>query len=68
MFPTAHPDIMGQLANERAARLRADAARYRTGRPLPARWRPARFVEPAADLTRVVPGPAVKAAKAGRAA
>ena len=26
MFPTAHPDVMGQLANERAAGLRAAAA------------------------------------------
>ena len=57
MFPTAHPDIMGQLANERAADLRADAQRYRRGRPFLASWRKARFVEPAADLSRVVPGP-----------
>jgi hypothetical protein len=56
MFPTAHPDIMGQLANERAAGLRAAAARYRVSRPVLARWRPARFVEPAGDLSRVVPG------------
>jgi hypothetical protein len=42
MFPTAHPDIMGQLANERAAGLRAAADRYRLGRPFLARWRPAR--------------------------
>jgi hypothetical protein len=56
MFPTAHPDIMGQLANERAAGLRAAAARYRASRPVLARWRPARFVEPAGDLSRVVPG------------
>jgi hypothetical protein len=57
MFPTAHPDVMGQLANERAAGLRAAAARFRGSRPVPAGWRPARFVEPAADLSRVVPGP-----------
>ena len=50
MFPTAHPDIMGQLANERAA-----ADRHRFGRPFLARWRPARVIEPAADLSRVVP-------------
>jgi hypothetical protein len=69
MFPTAHPDIMGQLANERAAGLRAAAARYRLGRPFLARWRPARIVEPAADLSRVVPAaPHVGAPKAGRAA
>jgi hypothetical protein len=52
MFPTAHPDIMGQLATERAAGLRAAAERYRRGRPLLAIWRKARFVEPAADLSR----------------
>ena len=57
MFPTAHPDVMGQLATERAAGLRTAAARYRSSRPLPAGWRPARFVEPAGDLSRVVPGP-----------
>ena len=57
MFPTAHPDVMGQLANERAAGLRAAAARFRGSRPVPAGWRPARFVEPAGDLSRVVPGP-----------
>ena len=55
MFPTAHPDITGQLANERAAGLRAAADRYRFGRPFLARWRPARIVEPTADLSRVVP-------------
>ena len=76
MFPTAHPDVMGQLATERAAGLRAAAARFRSSRPLPAGWRPARFVEPAGDLSRVVPGlvpteaphvPA-SASKSGRAA
>jgi hypothetical protein len=76
MFPTAHPDIMGQLANERAAGLRASAARFRSGRPLPVSWRPARFVESAGDLSRVVPGPVpteaphvpASASKPGRAA
>jgi hypothetical protein len=76
MFPTAHPDVMGQLATERAAGLRAAAARFRGGRPVLARWRPARFVEPAGDLSRVVPGPVpteaphvpVPASKSGRAA
>jgi hypothetical protein len=76
MFPTAHPDVMGQLATERAAGLRAAAARFRSGRPLPAGWRPARFVEPAGDLSRVVPGPVpsqvphvpASASKSGRAA
>jgi hypothetical protein len=70
MFPTAHPDIMGQLANERAAGLRADAQRYRSRSPFFARWRPALFVEPTADLSRVIPLPteADAKAKAGRAA
>jgi hypothetical protein len=71
MFPTAHPDIMGQLANERAAGLRAAAARYRAGRPVLARWRPARFIEPAGDLSRVVPDPVpteTPHVRAGRAA
>ena len=57
MFPSAYPDLMGQLAKERAASLRADAERYRRGRPIAHRWRPARFVEPVADRSRVVPGP-----------
>jgi hypothetical protein len=73
MFPTAHPDFTGQLANERAAGLRADAQRFRRARPFLARWRPARFLEPAADLSRIVPVPDAEAAdaasaKAGRAA
>lgn len=72
MFPTAHPDIMGQLANERAATLRSDAQRYRRSRPFLASWRKARFVEPAPDLSRVsptAPEPAeAETAKAGRAA
>lgn len=77
MFPTAHPDISGHLASERVAGLRTAAARYRAGRPVLARWRPARFVEPS-DLSRVVPAsvtetPHVAAStsspsKAGRAA
>jgi hypothetical protein len=75
MFPTAHPDFTGQLANDRAAGLRVAAARYRTSRPVLARWRPARFVEPS-DLSRVVPAPvtetphvaAATSSEAGRAA
>jgi hypothetical protein len=77
MFPTAHPDISGHLANERAAGLRTAAAHYRAGRPVLARWRPARFVEPS-DLSRVVPTPVTEtphvatstssSSKAGRAA
>jgi hypothetical protein len=57
MFPSAHPDLMGQLAKERAASLRADAQRYRQRRPILARWRPAGFVEPTADRSRVIPVP-----------
>jgi hypothetical protein len=71
MFPSAHPDQMGQLADERAAVLRTAAARYRLGRPFLASWRPARFVEPAADRSRVVPARPAETAetrRAGRAA
>jgi hypothetical protein len=77
MFATAHPDVMSQLATERAAGLRAAAARYRSSRPVPAGWRPARFAEPSGDRSRVVPGPVPTEAphvptatttKAGRAA
>ena len=57
MFPTAYPDLTGQLAKERAASLRAEAQRFRRGRPTAHRWHPARFVEPAADRSRVVPVP-----------
>jgi hypothetical protein len=55
MFPSAHPHLMAQLAKERAASLRAEAQRARHRRPVAARWRPARFVEPTADLSRVTP-------------
>jgi hypothetical protein len=69
MFPTAHPDISGQLANDRVAALRAAAERYRRSRGLLAMWRPARVIEPAADLSRVVPSaPHVEASGTGRAA
>jgi hypothetical protein len=69
MIPNTHPDIMGQLAHERAAELRAAAVRYRISRPFPAIWRPARIVEPAADLSRAVPAaPQVEASEADRAA
>ena len=57
MFPTAHPDLTGQLFKERVASLRAEAQRYRSGRPIEAGWRPARFVEPVADRSRVTPVP-----------
>jgi hypothetical protein len=65
MFPSAHPDIMGQLANDRAASLRAVAERANRGRHVRAMWRPARIVEPAPDLSRVVP---VEAPRTDRAA
>ena len=68
MFPTAHPDIMGQLASDRVAALRADAERHRRSHPILASWRNARFVEPAADLSRVSPAAVPEAAEAGRAA
>ena len=55
MFTIAHPDLMGQLANQRAAGLRADAEQVRRSRRVLATWRPARFVEAAADLSRVTP-------------
>jgi hypothetical protein len=67
MFPVAHPDIMGQLASDRIAALRADAERYRRGRPFLASFGKARFVEPAADLSRVSPSPAPEAAEAAEA-
>jgi hypothetical protein len=74
MFPTAYPDISGQLANDRVADLRADGDRFRRSRGLLAMWRPARIVEPAPDLSRVVPSaphvsaPHVKSSGTGRAA
>jgi hypothetical protein len=67
MFPAAHPDIMGQLARERVADLRADAERHRRSRPFLASWRRARFVEPVADLSRVSPAAAPEAAEAAEA-
>jgi hypothetical protein len=68
MFPTAYPDISGQLANDRVAALRAAAERFRRSRGL-AMWRPARVIEPAADLSRVVPSaPHVETSGTGRAA
>jgi hypothetical protein len=66
MFPTAHPDLMGQLANERVQRLHAEARQARRARRFLDQWRPARFVEPAADLHRVVA--AAAPARTGRAA
>ena len=37
MFPNTHPDIMGQLVNDRIASLRADAERLHAGRTVLAR-------------------------------
>jgi hypothetical protein len=69
MFPTAYPDISGQLAKDRIAVLRAAADRSRRSRGLLAMWRPARVIEPAADLSRVVPSaPHVETSGTGRAA
>jgi hypothetical protein len=71
MFPIAHPDLMGQLAIERSEGLRAAAARFRLSRPTFHLWRPARFVEPTSDLSRVTPDPlsdAVRFPRTDRAA
>jgi hypothetical protein len=68
MFPTAHPDIMVQLADARIAELRAAAQRYRRTRPFLASWRKSHVVEPAADLSPDSPTPAAEAAAADRAA
>jgi hypothetical protein len=68
MFPTAHPDIMVQLAAARVDELRAVAERHHRARPFLAGWRKARFVEPAADLSRVSPAAEAEAAEADRAA
>jgi hypothetical protein len=64
MFPTAHPDIMVQLANARIDELRAVAERSRRARPILAGWRKARFVEPVADLSRVSPAAVPEADRA----
>jgi hypothetical protein len=68
MFPNTHPYIMGQLVNDRIASLRADAERLHAGRPVLARWRPARIAEPAADLSRVHPASVPEDTKADWAA
>ena len=71
MFPTAHPDLMGQLAIERSEGLRAAAARFRLRRPTLPIWRPARFAQPNPDLSRVIPDPvpdAVQTPRTDRAA
>ncbi len=48
-----HPDVTSSLAAERSARLLAEAEDHRRAHRPPARWRPARFRQPRADLQRV---------------
>jgi hypothetical protein len=48
-----HPDVSRSLAAERIARLLAEAEDHRRAHRPPARWRPARFRQPRADLQRV---------------
>jgi hypothetical protein len=50
---STHPDVTGTLAAERIARLLAEAEDHRRAHRPPARWRPARFLQPRADLQRV---------------
>ena len=57
MFPTAHPDIMGQLANERAAGLRLSAATGPAAPSWPSGARPASSSRPQRILSRVRTGP-----------
>jgi hypothetical protein len=64
-----NPDVTRTLAAERRARLLAEAEDYRRARRPAARWRPARFRQPTADLQRVTPPAApAPAGQAGRAA
>jgi hypothetical protein len=64
-----HPDVTRTLAGERRARLLAEAEEYRRARRPAARWRPARFRQPTADLQRVTPpAPPAPVGQAGRAA
>jgi hypothetical protein len=67
MLFTHHPDVTGSLAAERIATLLAEAEDHRSARRPLARWRPARFRQPTADLQRVVPQ-TTGADRAGRAA
>jgi hypothetical protein len=60
-----HPDVTRSLAAERTARLLAEAEDYRRARSPVARWRPARFRQPTADLQRVTqPAPGDQAGRA----
>jgi hypothetical protein len=62
---STHPDVTSSLAAERIARLLAEAEDHRRAHRPPARWRPARFRQPRADLQRVtVPAAAGQAERA----
>jgi hypothetical protein len=62
---STHPDVTRSLAAERTARLLAEAEDYRRARRPVARWRPARFRQPTADLQRVTqPAPVDQAGRA----
>jgi hypothetical protein len=61
-----HPDVTRSLAADRTARLLAEAEDYHRARSPLARWRPARFRQPTADLQRVTQPTA--ADRVGRAA
>jgi hypothetical protein len=63
---STHPDVTRSLAAERIASLLAEAEDHRRAHRPPARWRPARFRQPRADLQRVTPPTA--AGQAERAA
>jgi hypothetical protein len=52
---STHPDVTSSLAAERIARLLAEAEDHRRAHRPPARWRPARFRQPTADLQHVTP-------------
>jgi hypothetical protein len=66
MFPVTHPDIMMQLANERAAHLHAEADADRMAHAARAKPRPA--PRRASVLGRIVSFPRVASAKGDRAA
>ena len=64
-----NPDVTRTLVAERRARLLAEAEEHRRARRPAARWRPARFRQPTADLQRVTPpAPPVPLGQADRAA
>jgi hypothetical protein len=64
-----NPDVTRTLAAERRARLLAEAEDHRRARRPAARWRPARFRQPTADLQRVTsPAAPAPVDQGGRAA